>query len=329
VHLFPEREERGRRWLLPVALILSVVVHAAGFAGARWWWPTVARAVARALPRPTPTPEVVALSDAITIEKRTVPRESRASRPQPPPSRPSRAQPRRLAQMPQRIPVPTLAPVATAAPTVRPTTEPTTEPTVRPQRHATTHRQVAMAPARPRPTQPPVEKPVAKGAFSPEQLAAMNAQFSRTIAQSRQALTDVPVQKKPPARMPNQRRYEQVMAGTPDEVLHAQAQCTTIDTYRRGGFIYHYKRCVITYSDGYFENVTMPWPFQFTPQTDDDELSRLGIRKVFFMQAPPPGFVLPEPFALSRAVCSWYHERCQRVIDAERANGGQPATPAP
>jgi hypothetical protein len=43
------------------------------------------------------------------------------------------------------------------------------------------------------------------------------------------------------------------------------------------------------------------------------------------MQPPPPGFALPQPFALSRAVCSFYRAQCEAVIQRETAAGNQPA----
>ena len=45
-------------------------------------------------------------------------------------------------------------------------------------------------------------------ASPPQQMAALDAQFSRTIARAQRSLTDVPPQKRPPARNPEQRRYE-------------------------------------------------------------------------------------------------------------------------
>ena len=234
MNLFPERDDRGW-WLLAAALVLSLLVHAGGAGVARWWWPSIARAVAKVLPRPTPTPEIVALSDAITIEKRTVPRVSRRSpqrqahRPQPK----RQPRPRVVARMPalERMVVPTLAPLPTQAPTVGPTFQPTSEPTVRP-RHGPIHRIVAMAP-RARPTVEPTAAPQTarqseRTAFE-QKLATYEAQWSQTIAQAQRSLTDVPPQRRPPARMPDQKRYDAIMAGTPSAFLSAfQGDCVSL-----------------------------------------------------------------------------------------------------
>jgi hypothetical protein len=327
VDLFPERaDSRSSRRLIPAALLASLIVHLA-LAGV-WGYFTyrVVPAIARILPRPTPTPEIVALSDAITIEKRTVPREAHRA----PRTRPVRQQPRRVAEAPvQRtlpdLSVPTLPPIPTAAPTARPTTEPTTEPTYRPER-GTIHHARAVPTEEPRPRDVPTAAP--KNGFSQQQIAALDAQFSRTIAQAQHALTDVPPQRRPPARAPDQIRYEAIMAGTPEQFLSAQGDCTSIIQEGHTATIsYYYFRCTIRYSDGYFEDVSFLWPHVFPRGRDPVDLYRRGeVRMVFPMQGPPPGFVLPPHFALSRAVCSFYKARCQSIIDGERANGNQPAT---
>jgi hypothetical protein len=324
VLLFPERDDRSGRRVLPAALIVSLLVHL--FAGGAWVWygHKLAPAIAKLFPRPSPTPELVALSDAITIEKRSVPRPAVAARAKQPRRAQRRrpAQPRRqIAQLPalQARPVPTLAPVPTSAPT--------TEPTYRPER-GTIHHPRAEPTPRPAPREAPApeQQPPSKNAFSAQQLAALDAQFSRTIAQAQRSLTDVPPQKRPPARAPDQQRYDAVMAGSPEQFLSAQGECVSIQDARRGAYVERYLRCVITYSDGYFEQVSFPWVFRFTRRNDPFQYAD-GYHP-FPMQPPPDGFPLPHPFALSRAVCSFYRAECQSVIQRERANGNQPATDA-
>jgi hypothetical protein len=336
VLLFPERDEPRHRWLLPLAIAVSLLIHV--LVGGAWLLlgHRVAVAVAKLLPRPTPTPEIVALSDAITIEKRTVPREahrSRALRPQ------HRAQPHppTLAQVPRlrELPVPTLPPLPTTAPTVPPTSVPTIVPTSRPIRPA--HHRLFVEPAqrvpRAEPTPPPqrivripASRPAQPNAFSPQQIAALDQQFKRTIASADRSLTDVPRQRRPPAIAPNERRYQAVMAGTPEQFLSAQGDCTSVQSNAHAAFVDRYLRCLIRYSDGYYEEVSFPWVFRFARRTDPfaylDDLPH-----PFPMQQPPPGFVLPQPFALSRAICSFYRAECESLIDRERANGNQPAPP--
>lgn len=311
MNLFPERAGRGTRWILPTALLLSLFVHFVGGPAARWWWPRVQPALAKVLPIPTPGPEIVALSDAITIEKRTVPRPARRA---PRTQQPQREQrPRMLARAPatEALPEPTLPPLATAPP--RAIHHPRSEPTLEPK-----------------PRVPPSTAPAERNALSPQQLAALDQRFSRTIAQAQRSLTDVPPQRRPPARNPQQQRYEAIMAGTPEQFLSAQGTCDPIQSDYRGAWHYYYLRCLINYSDGYFEEVSFLWPYKFPARNDPIDISmHSAYRPTFGMQGPPPGFVLPEHFALSRAICSFYQQRCADIIARERANGNQPATDAP
>ncbi|GAC1659701.1 MAG: hypothetical protein NVS4B13_05340 [Candidatus Elarobacter sp.] len=310
--LFPERDERRDRRLLPAALIVSILFHVA--AGGAWGWfgYRFAPVVAKLLPRPTPAPELVALSDAITIEKRAVPRAAHSAR-----SQRHRAQPRprQLAQLPalQTPSLPTLAPVATTVPAV--------QPSHRSDRGTLHHPWAQPTPA----SAPPA---AANSAFSPQQMAALDARFSKTIAQAQRALTDVPAQRRPPARAPDQPRYEAVMAGTPEQFLSAQGECVSIQLSGHAATVDRYLRCVITYSDGYFEQVSFPWAFRFSRRNDPFQFED-GSYHPFPMQPPPDGFALPHPFALSRALCSFYRAECASLIARERAAGNQPATGPP
>ena len=313
MRLFPERDDRLGRWLLPAALLLSLLVHVAGGGAARWWWPRLAPAIAKLVPRPTPAPEIVALSDAITIEKRTVVREAHRS---PPRRRPEPQRRRQVAQLPQStVPfVPTLPPVPTAAPTVRPVT-------------GTLHHPIAVptpAPLRPRET----AAPEAKNGFSSQQIAALDAQFSRTIAQAQRAVSNVPPPRRPPARMPDQLRYHEIMSGTPEQFLAAfQGDCVPLEgPMTVGAARAYYIRCMIRYNDGYFENVSYPWVYRFPARMDPfDAHDNPNYDMRFAPQGPPAGFALPPHFALSRAICTFYRAQCEDIFARERANGNQPA----
>ena len=200
MELFPQRDRRDRN-VLTAALVLSLLLHL--IAGGAWllFAARVAPVLAKLVPRPTPTPEFVATSDAITIERRTVPRAMRRSPAQRPRSQP---RPQRAAQqlaVPRAaVPLATLPTLPPPAPG-RPAAEPTTVPTF-PPRHATIHHPRAGAsPAPPRFVAQHVPAAVAvphtarssgRSAFSPQQIAALDAQFSKTIAQAQRALTDVP-----------------------------------------------------------------------------------------------------------------------------------------
>ena len=324
LQLFPERDEPRRRWLLPLAIALSLLLHVV--AGGVWelFGHRISAVVAKVLPRPTPTPEIVALSDAITIEKRTVPREahrSRAVRPQ----RQAQPRPRAVAELPhlKELPVPTLPPIATMPPTIQPTVVPTAHAV-----RANIHLPRAEPTPPPRRVRAPEVKPEPKTPFSRQQMALLDRQFRRTIAAADRSLTDVPRQRRPPAISPNAQRYAAIMAGTPEQFRAAQGDCVSLQDRTRGAFVSRVLRCLIRYSDGYYEEVTFPWEYVFNRRIDpfayDD-----GMQHPFPMQAPPPGFVLPQPFALSRAVCSFYHAQCEALIQRESAAGNQPAPASP
>jgi hypothetical protein len=225
----------------------------------------------------------------------------------------------------RELPVPTLPPLPTPAPTVAPTFRPVQATIHRPRAEPT------QPPPRAEPTQPPPHrvrvpdvKPAPRSALSAQQLAALDQQFRRTIAAADRSLTDVPRQRRPPAIAPNEQRYQAIMAGTPEQFLSAQGDCTSLQSNAHAVFVDRYLRCLIRYSDGYYEEVSFPWVFRFLRRTDPFAYLD-GMSHSFPMQPPPPGFALPHPFALSRAICSFYRSECESLIERERANGNQPA----
>jgi hypothetical protein len=293
----------------------------------------VASAVARYLPRPKPTPsEIVATSDTITITRQTVPRQSHRTPPHARPQRPvpvQRPAPKALAQrpVPRTPPVPTLAPL----PSPLPTHEPKPAPSIRAVAYAKIHRprpapssEVRETP-RSTPRYAPRERITvphadsrgsqsSRAAFSAKQLAALDARFSKTIADADRALTNVPAQRKPPSTM---KHYQLVMAGSRGDLKSAQGQCRPTQTWRSGGYVWHYMDCDFVYSDGFAEHVFIPWPQHYPP--NDDPADHPG--KSYVVEDPPPGYTLPHPFAFSRLVCIFYKSECDAVIARERANG--------
>ncbi|HEY0381279.1 MAG TPA: hypothetical protein VGC72_03675 [Candidatus Elarobacter sp.] len=325
MQLFPERDRRGRR-LIVVALILSLLVHAAGGGAWEFFARRVGPAVAKLLPHPKPTPdEYVATSDAITIEKRTVPRAMRRTPPQRPPSRP---RPRRVAQAPAPQPMPVAVPTLPPPAAGVPTAEPTAVPTYRPQRGTIHHPRAGATAAPPRAvalnprTTTTATKATtatsssARGAFSPQQMAALDAQFSKTIAQAQRSLSDVPPQTRRAARS-TMKHYQLVMAGSRGDLTSAQGQCRATQTWYRGPVVWHYMDCDFIYTDGFSEHVLIPWPQQFARNDDPSDHPY----KMYPVEEPPPGWVLPRPFAFSRLVCIFYKNECQALVDRERANG--------
>ena len=146
-------------------------------------------------------------------------------------------------------------------------------------------------------------------------MAALDAQFSKTIAQAQRGLTDVPRQARRPAT--TMKRYQLVMAGSRGDLTSAQGECRATQTWYRGPVVWHYMDCDFIYTDGFSEHVLIPWPQRFA-RTDDPADHPYTMYPV---EDPPPGWQLPHPFAFSRLVCIFYKTECQALIDRERANG--------
>jgi hypothetical protein len=307
VQLFPERDHRSRRFLA-LALVLSLLVHFAGGS----LWALLARSV-RTLKH---EPEQVARTEPITIERLRPPSPTPVPTPEPTP-RPRVAQNRPHATRlppaqqapPRRRETPRLV-----QPTFAPNPEPTTAPRIA-KIHVPRAQRVAM-----------VRVPHgSRGAASKSgaiDVGALDAQFRQTIAQAQHDVATTP---QPAAAVSTMKRYDRYLMGNIDDVTGANGSCDPLDDgSNRGGYIWYYLRCTVRYADGYVESVTFPWPFKFT-RANDPFYRHDGRRHEFPGQPPPPGFVLPHPFALTRAVCTYYREECKAVIDRERANGDAPA----
>ncbi len=203
--------------------------------------------------------------------------------------------------------MPTLAPLPSPRPTHEPAPAPA--PSLRAVAYARIHR------PRPAPSSEQVRVPhAASGAFSARQIAALDAQFSKTIADAQRSLTTVRAPRKPPATM---KHYQVVMAGSRGDLRSAQGQCSPTQTWRSGGYVWHYMDCEFLYTDGFSEHVFIPWPQHYAPGDDPADHPT----KSYVVEDPPPGFVLPHPFAFSRLVCIFYRSECQALIQRERANG--------
>lgn len=298
-----KRHESGRTLLL-LALLLSLLIHFT--AGGVWshFGKQITATIARVLPKPKPTPEIVAVSDAITISRRTVPHASRRARPVPQ----AHPQPRRVAVVPTVPPTVTPTTRPTVEPTVRPTVQPTRVPTPPPIRHGTIHL------PRPVPSTPPVQRHVARNQLTPQQIAELETQFQHTIQQTQSGMTDVAPQQEPPSA---RRRLDLVMKGTQHDLVGLQGQCHSVaPELITGMWIRYYLACSIVYSDGFYEMAVIPWPMAF--RINDDPMLD---GRPFPPQPPPPGYTMPENFQLSRFVCLYYRPACASEISRERATG--------
>jgi len=154
-------------------------------------------------------------------------------------------------------------------------------------------------------------------------VAALDATFRKTIDQAQHDVAAAP-QEARPAVVQTMKRYDKYLQGNVEDVTGGNGVCDPLDDgTTRGAYTWYYLRCTVRYADGYAETVAFPWPFKFTRQTDPF-IRHDGRHHEFPGQPPPDSFVLPHPFALSRAVCAFYHDECKAVIDRERANGDLP-----
>ena len=318
MQLFPERDRRGRK-LLVAALVLSLLVHLAG--GGAWvlFARRVAPVLAKLLPHPKPTPdEFVATSDAITIERRTVPRAMRRRRRSRRRAGRARAASRRL---PRRSPCRSRAHAAAARRGVA-DAEPTAVPTYRaaarhdPPSAARRERGAARrrrASARRRRQH---EQPAARGAFSPQQIAALDAQFSKTIAQAQRALTDVPPQSAPP------RDDDEALPARDGRLArrpHVGARPVPRDADvvpRAAGVALHGLRLRL------HRRLQRARAHPVAAAVRAQRRSRGPSRtRCIRSRSRRRAGTLPHPFAFSRLVCIFYKNDCQALIDRERANG--------
>ena len=152
-----------------------------------------------------------------------------------------------------------------------------------------------------------------RAAFSAEQMAALNARFSKTIADADRALTNVAAQRKPPSTM---KHYQMVMAGSRGDLKSAQGQCRPTQTWRGGGSVWHYMDCDFVYSDGFAEHVFIPWPQHDPPS--DDPTDHPG--KSYVVEDPPSGYSVAAPV---RVLAPGLRVPQDRVRRRDRARASQ------
>ena len=297
--LLPDPADRRRsRRAFALALGLSLAAHVIIAGVYLLTHRAAAQFVAHLLPRPSPTPEDAALATRITVEKRPAP--------QPPPARPQPPPRPEIIPRTVSIPVPTLAPL----PTAQPTTVPTPVPTAPPAHafRATIHR------ATPAPSAAPQMPQRSSPSLTPQQLADLQSQISRTIADTRTGpLSSV----RDPAAGGAKRKTDLVMKGTPSDVMHAQGICKDrAPKLVAGGFVFHYLTCTIHYADGYEErDAVMPWRFRF-PRDNDP----IPAGTPFGQQPPPSDYQLPPDFEPSRVVCVYFKHECAARLGAQGQN---------
>ncbi|HTW84177.1 MAG TPA: hypothetical protein VMD91_08940 [Candidatus Sulfotelmatobacter sp.] len=312
MQLFPERGKSARRLLL-WAIVVSLLVHVLG--GTVWttFWSAL---------KPRAERDVAAETQRITIEHlKPLPTPSPSPTPRPVVTPTPKPTPTPV-KIPSKVALPSIAPHAVAQrlpskgfahhPVVkRPTGITKTRPVHAPKAPTVVANHVELS----RPHGPPQH---ASSALDPQQIAALDAKFSQTIAQAQHDVAQGPPTATP-GGTETMKQYNPILAGTPGEVSSDVAPCYDIIDYKRvNGIDYHWLHCTWHFSDGYVDTVDVPWPQRF-PAGNDPLLTRRTVQ--FNLQEPPPGYVLPDPFPLSRVVCAFYRARCEAVLARERANG--------
>ena len=258
------------------------------------------------IPLPTKQPDaIVTLSNAIKIEHRAHPRPQPAPhREAPPPQRPAVARPQRVAALPEAQPLPklevaaqppvrTLHELAKTAPSAPPE-PPKTVKTAEPKPVATTApegppKQVAYA-ERATPSKP--------SRLSQAQLAQMNENFNKTLAELRRESDPLAVHGEPAAP----KRYQMQMIGVDGDLRHGQGYYYQVKGWKDGGYDYYYVSYRFTWADGTVETGGVPWPIRFKPK--EDPFANPGNEALAHVQLPPPlpGWKLPPGEKVGKAL---------------------------
>ena len=282
---------RGDRALL-VALILSIIVH---FSGAAIYG-LVTRALSHlhiAVPHPQPTEEFVTTSASLTFDRR------------PRPVRPRRASPSRPPLVARIAVTPSLPRVQAALPQLKP------PPLVKPELSRLAPHAPAQGTPRPKPVQVAFaphnpERTAgtpASSALSPQQLAQLNEDFTRTISQTRTVVN--------PLRVPNLRpaapkHFALQFNGRIGELTAGQGYVYAIKAWGADGYDYYYVSYEYMWPDGTYENGSVPWPIRFPAEHDP---IAAGYEGVFPLPPPPAGWQLPPNIHLGRFLRSFFPDQ--------------------
>ncbi|HTV74710.1 MAG TPA: hypothetical protein VME66_13520 [Candidatus Acidoferrales bacterium] len=286
----------GYRWrtdrALLVALILSLVLH---FSGAALYG-LLARQLVRlhlASPHPSPTEEVVSISSAITIDKRTHPVVVQHVTPRRPVVR--------VAQVPVQ---PTLPKVQIVVPRYKPPAVLKPE-LARPVPHsipqgkpAPKSVQVALAPHEPQQT---TRTTTGSAMLTPQQLAQLNQDFSQTISQAKSVNDPLKVPDQP---QETEKRYRLQFAGATGGLGLCEGRWWPIKSWQEGGYDYYYASYDCVWPDGTYEDGGVPWPFRY-PASRDPLVYPL--ESEIPLPGPPIGWTPPAGIRLGKAMRDILH----------------------
>jgi hypothetical protein len=284
------------------------------------------------IPHPRPTEEVVTISSAITLDKRARPKPV----PAPARPRPQQAQPRspqsppnpatvaRVPQpQPQSFPEPSkqrheLSKISPNAPPIPPKTQrerlltetPTAPPTHAPRTPApdarvALHQQKNL---RERITTPQLPRnPSRPSQLSEQQIARIESDLSRTIAQARSDTNPLRVAAQPPTAP---KHYSLQMQGVAGDLRGYQGVCDPIrESWQQNGFNYYYVACNVQLANGNLERQPMPWPIHFRPNQDpfNGSMAQSQVQRMP-VPGPDPGWKLPPGAQASNEMRDYAHK---------------------
>jgi hypothetical protein len=271
----------GYRWradrALLVALVLSLILH---FSGAALYG-LFARELVRlhlAAPHPQPTEQIVTISSAITFDRRSRPVITPAVKPRP------------VARIAQRQVTPSLPKVHIAVPQYKP------EAVLKPELSRTVPHTVPQATPVPKsvrvafePQHQPERAAQTSGAatLTPQQLAQLNADFSKTISQARSLENPLRAPDRPPV---SQTRYRLQFAGATGTLGLCEGRWWPIKNWQEGSFDYYYAAYECVWPDGTYEDGGVPWPLSY-PASRDPLVYPL--EEEIPLPGPPNGWRLP------------------------------------
>lgn len=280
-------EPRDSR-VVRIAVIGSIAFHLiafllAGFVGRPF----------HAVFRPKDKPEMVTLSQAITIDKRRKPVPVPVPVPRPavaPQPRPQQRSAQALAQAPDfpkykeqkliKLPEPAAKRKPEVATTVKSDVE-------RRKQIADTSAQ-GHEPAEP--SKSHGEKQTGTPSLSSAQLAQLDAQFSKTIADAR-------AQHDP---MNNTAKSQPVSIAKstfqvkgPGMLNPGEGECIPIKYWEQSGYHYYFMKYRYAYADGTQESGVVPWAVRYLPKHDPIVLAQTTRGAVPCPIYPVPGFVMP------------------------------------
>jgi hypothetical protein len=296
-----------RRTALEIAIAVSIAIHVL-FGGMLVPLSHLLRAPQA---RPTESP-IVALSDVITIDKRkTVPEPHPVVQPKPAvPQKPAVV----VTQAEPAVPKPAVhveKPKQSVAPAHRTERKELAAPKPaqvavydngRPSEGALKgdrgKTDVALAPLQPK------VPSTRQGPYTDQQLAALQKQFAQTIAQARTRSDPLAVPSEAPA---GQKHFQVQMRGIYGYLRNGEGTITPTRQWSQDGYNYFYMNYETVYSDGVFEQGSIPWPARW-PAGEIADIMRPGWHGP--MPCPAPGYSFPslaEWKALKPAVQAGLH----------------------